>query len=81
MEKETRDAALGRIFDDPSFHFFSIGDTNASCAGAACVEHSSGVFRHEEPVNVCVSCMYTWYLYTIPRSALHKNGKFLFAGR
>ena len=53
MEKRG-DAALARIFDDPSFPFFSIGSTNASCAGAAWVEYSSGVFRHKAPVNVRV---------------------------
>ena len=54
MEKEKSDAALARILRDPSFPFFSIGSTNASCAGAACVEHSSKIFRHEAPVNVRV---------------------------
>ena len=54
MEKEKSDAALARGFDDPSIPFFSVGSTNASWAGASCVEHSSGVFRHEAPVKVRV---------------------------
>ena len=54
MEKEKIHAALARIFDDPSFPFFSIGSTNDSSAGVACVGHSSEVFRHEALVNVRV---------------------------
>ena len=73
MEKEKSDAALARIFDDPSFPFVSIGSTNASCAGVACVEYSSGVFRHEAPANVRVSHK---FLYTIPQSSTCKNGKY-----
>ena len=57
----------------------SIGSTNASCAGAACVEHSSGVFRPEAPVNVRV--FLHEFLYIIPQSARYKNNKYLFAGR
>ena len=67
MEKERSNAAFAKIFDDPSFPFFSIDSTNVSCAGAACVEHSSGVFRHGAPVNVRV--FLHEFLYTIPRSA------------
>ena len=62
MEKEKSDAALARIFDDPSFPFFSICCTNDSSARAACVEHSSKVFRHEASMNVRV--FLHDYLYT-----------------
>ena len=66
MEKEESDAALAKIFDDPSFPFFFIGSTSDSCAGAAWVEHSSGFFRHEAPVNVRVflhdELIYTSYI-------------------
>ena len=75
IEKEKSDAALARIFDDPSFPFFS----NASCAGAACVEYPSGVFRHEASVNVRI--FLRDFLYTIPQSAPYKKDKYLFAGR
>ena len=54
MDKEKSDAALARIFDDPSFPFFPIGCRNASSARAACVEHSGEVFRHEASMNVRV---------------------------
>ena len=65
--EEKSDAALARIFDDPFFPSFSIGgSTNASCAGAACVKHSNGVFRHKAPVNVRV-CLRE-FLHTIPES-------------
>ena len=74
MEKEKSDAALARVFDDPSFPFFSISSTNASCAGVACVEHSSGVFRHEAPVNVRV--FLHEFLYTISQSSPYKNNKY-----
>ena len=57
MEKEKSDEAFSRTFDDPSFPFVSIGIMNASCAGPACVKHSTGVFRHEAPVNVRVAGM------------------------
>ena len=68
MYKERSDAASAGIFDGPFLPFFSIVSTNASC-GAACVEHSwtSGVFRHEAPVNVRVFLHEP--LYTIPQSA------------
>ena len=80
MEKEKSDAALARIFDSPSFPLFSIGSTNASCAGAACVEQSSGVFRHEVSVNVCV--FLHDFLYTILQKVHpYKNDKYLFADR
>ena len=79
MEKENNDAAVARIFNGSSFPFISIGSTIASCAGAACVEHSSGVFRHEAPVNVRV--FLHELLYTIPQSAPYKNDKYLFAVR
>ena len=79
MEKDKSDAALARIIDDLPFPLFSIGSTIASCAGAACVEHSSGVFRHEAPVNVRV--FLHELLYTIPQSAPYKNDKYLFAVR
>ena len=32
MEKEKNDAALAKIFDDPSFPIFFIGGTSGSCA-------------------------------------------------
>ena len=70
MQKEKSDAALARIFDDPSFPFVSIGSTNASSAGAACAKHSSGVFRHEAPVNLRVFLHV--FLYTILQSAPNK---------
>ena len=54
MEKEKSDAALARIFDDPSIPFFPIGCANASSARAACVEHSGEVFRHDASMNVRV---------------------------
>ena len=78
MEKENNDAAVARIFNGSSFPFISIGSTIASCAGAACVEHSSGVFRDEAPVNVRVFLHY--FRYTIRQCAPHKNGKYLIAG-
>ena len=78
MEKDKSDAALARIIDDLPFPLFSIGSTIASCAGAACVEHSSGVFRDEAPVNVRVFLHY--FRYTIRQCAPHKNGKYLIAG-
>ena len=62
MDKEKSDAALARIFDDPSF-FFSTGCTNASSARAACVEHSGGVFRHEASMNVRVFLHDFFYTY------------------
>ena len=74
MEKEKKDATIARIFDDPFFPF-SIGSTNASCAGAACVEHSSGVFRHEAPVNVRV--FLHEFLCTIPQVHLIKRQVFI----
>ena len=64
VEREKRNAALASIFEDPSFPLFSIGSTNDSCAGVACVEHSSRVFRNEAPVNVRVF-LYE-FLDTIP---------------
>ena len=80
MYKERSDAASAGIFDGPFLPFFSIVSTNASC-GAACVEHSwtSGVFRHEAPVNVRV--FLHEFVYTIPQSTPYKNDKYLFAGR
>ena len=75
MEKEKSDAALARVFDDPSFPFFSISSTNASCAGVACVEHSSGVFRHEAPALVNVRVFLHEFFHTIPHRAPHKNDK------
>ena len=69
MEKEKSDAALARIFDDPSIPFFPIGCANASSARAACVEHSGEVFRHDASMNVRVflhDLLYTCLLYTSP---------------
>ena len=63
MEKEKSDVALARIFDDPSFPFFSIGCTNASSSRAPCVEHSGDVFRHEASMNV--RAFLHDFLYTI----------------
>ena len=77
MEKS--DATLARIFDDPSFPLFSIGNMSDSSAGDACVEHFCGVFRHEAPVNVGV--FLHEFLYTIPQSAHYKNYEYLSAGR
>ena len=54
MDQEKSDAALANVFDGPSFPFIFIGSTSGSCAGTAWVEHSSGFFRHEAPVNVGV---------------------------
>ena len=76
-------------FRDPSFRLFFIGSTSGSCAGAAWwVEHSSGFFRHEAPVNVRV--FLHDFIYTIPQSAPfymkikkrtpYKNDEYLLAG-
>ena len=78
MEKEKSDAVFSRIFDDPPFPFFLIGSTNGYCAGAACVEYSIGVFRHEAPVNVRV--FLDEFLHIIPQSAPYKNDEVLFVG-
>ena len=79
MEKERSEAAFTKIFDDKSFPFFSIGIMNASCADAACVEHSGGVFCHEAPANVLV--FVHEFLYTMPQRAPYKDGKYLFTVR
>ena len=63
VEKGKSDAVLAGTFDDPPFSLFSICSTHATCAAAACVEHSSGVFRHEVSVNVRV-CAHE-LLYTL----------------
>ena len=63
MKKERSDAALTRIFDDPSFPFFSIGCTNASSARAACAEHSREIFRHEASMDVHVFLLDFLYTY------------------
>ena len=73
MEKEISVAALARIIDDRSFPFISIGSTNASSAGVACVEYSSDVLQHEAPVNERV--FFHKLIYTTPQSAPHKTIK------
>ena len=65
MDKEKSDAALARIFDDPSFPFFPIGCRNASSARAACVEHSGEVFRHEASMHVRVFLHGFLYTYQV----------------
>ena len=78
MQMEKSDATLARIFDDPSFPLFSIGNMSDSSAGDACVEHFCGVFRHEAPVNVGV--FLHEFLYTIPQSAPYKIYEYFFCG-
>ena len=79
MGKEKSDAALAKIFDDPSFPLYFIDGPRGSWAGAAWVEHSSRLFRHEAPANVRV--FLHEFIYTIPQGAPKKNDKYLFAGR
>ena len=44
--------------------------------------HSSGVFCHEAPVNVCVFLKYELFIhYDVPQSAPYENEKYVFAGR
>ena len=78
MEKEKGDAALAKIFDDPSFPFFFVGGTSGSCTGAAW--HSSRFFRHEAPANVRVF-LHGKFIYTIPQSAPYENDTYFFAGK
>ena len=58
------------------FPLLYITSTNA---GAACLEYSSGVLRHEVQVSVSV-CMHE-FLDKIPQSAPHKDDENSFAGR
>ena len=76
------DAALARIFDDPSFrpflYFPSVARTLHLPALRAW-NTPAGSARHEEPVNLRV--FLHEFLYTIPQSAHYKNYEYLSAGR
>ena len=73
MEKEKSDAALGKIFDVPSFLMFFSAGTSGSCAGPAWVKHFSKFFGHEAPVNVRV--FLHEFIYTIPTAVLMRGNQ------
>ena len=78
MENEKSDAALAKIFDDPSFPLYFIDGPRGSWAGAAWVEHSSRLFRHEAPANVRV--FLHEFIYTIPQGAPKKKWQVFICG-
>ena len=63
-----------RVSEDfrcPVLSFLSIGSTNASSTGVACVEHSSEVLRHEAPVNVRVLLTWSPFYFKVPLLKYH----------